>query len=676
MASEDSISYPLPPPSYPANKDGAQLYSSPPAYTFPQLFKIGRKQTSGPLVTTAALHSHLGLLRQFWNLCQAVESGQDARIPVFALAPEPELRWAWFVTLAVDRFERWVKGMRYNYAVDSSLPPIDVAMVWHAYLLNPGYVAEMSAELWYSEDTSRLSVLGSLMTQNGTLLKAMENDTYNAPPSQSRVDAWMKATSSPFDPFDSAAVTRNRTFACPRCRRDVEAPFITASGRGYAQQNFCTNCPSCSSTITKGGLGMLKFAQDIASPGRELAGTLYTPTDSKDRPRAARIKNAILQGTAFNGRRTCNTDLDSKTLEGREYENLIFNNCEGSLVKLRELVGKQMKGGGGRLLSRIMGAYTNDSIFSIDLVGAVLRQGSFIKKMQHLRWTEQGFFDGPDDEVVLQHCVARYHAFLDLIASSPGPFFVPTLDIDLAWHTHQLLARRYLNDTMSYVGRFVDHTSFDLTCRAWQSRFNVAYMHCGCPLPGDTLGQKLAAKVKRRSQQQQSFLLPPDHPDSIGATHPSDHNSVFAFHHSAKSDAARRKRAAKAERRRARDTANMEKGKLAREAHARGWGHQQAFLEPVPYYYGPGFGGCLAWYGGVDAGGVPLGREGVQLVEAFVGAAPGAGLWDVEEEEASAGVEAEEAAAGAVEADVAGVDAWVDDIQHLVSVCFLLGFLY
>lgn len=145
MASEDSISYPLPPPSYPANNHGAQSYSSPPAYTFPQLFRIGHKQTSGPLVTAAALHSHLGLLRHFWNLRQAVESGQDARIPAFALAPEPGLRWAWFVTLAVDRFERWVKGMRYNYAVDESLPPIDVAMVWHAYLLNPGYVVGLFA---------------------------------------------------------------------------------------------------------------------------------------------------------------------------------------------------------------------------------------------------------------------------------------------------------------------------------------------------------------------------------------------------------------------------------------------------------------------------------------------------------------------------------------------------
>ena len=61
-------------------------------------------------------------------------------------------------------------------------------------------------------------------------------------------------------------------------------------------------------------------------------------------------------------------------------------------------------------LSRIMGAYTSDSIFSIDLAGAVLRQGSFVKKMHNLRWTEPEYFEGPEDEIVLQHSVARYHA--------------------------------------------------------------------------------------------------------------------------------------------------------------------------------------------------------------------------------------------------------------------------
>ena len=42
------------------------------------------------------------------------------------------------------------------------------------------------------------------------------------------------------------------------------------------------------------------------------------------------------------------------------------------------------------------------------------------------------------------------------MSPSTAASFVPTLDIDLAWHTHQLAAGRYGADCMEYVGRFID----------------------------------------------------------------------------------------------------------------------------------------------------------------------------------------------------------------------------
>jgi hypothetical protein len=73
-----------------------------------------------------------------------------------------------------------------------------------------------------------------------------------------------------------------------------------------------------------------------------------------------------------------------------------------------------------------MSAYTDDSPFSIDLVGAVsapftcptaaadeawkvVRQSSFVKKMHDLGWCEPTFFESELDIVTLQHAVARYH---------------------------------------------------------------------------------------------------------------------------------------------------------------------------------------------------------------------------------------------------------------------------
>lgn len=52
--------------------------------------------------------------------------------------------------------------------------------------------------------------------------------------------------------------------------------------------------------------------------------------------------------------------------------------------------------------------------------------------------------------------LTHVHRFLDLMASSPSNFLVPTLDIDLVWHTHQLYGTEYLKHTKECVGRYVD----------------------------------------------------------------------------------------------------------------------------------------------------------------------------------------------------------------------------
>ena len=43
-----------------------------------------------------------------------------------------------------------------------------------------------------------------------------------------------------------------------------------------------------------------------------------------------------------------------------------------------------------------------------------------------------------------------------MLSASPASFFVPTLDIDLVWHTHQLMVRRYADNCKKYVGRYID----------------------------------------------------------------------------------------------------------------------------------------------------------------------------------------------------------------------------
>jgi hypothetical protein len=119
-------------------------------------------------------------------------------------------------------------------------------------------------------------------------------------------------------------------------------------------------------------------------------------------------------------------------------------------------------------------------------------------------------------------------------------------------------------------------------------------MHCGCPLPGDTIGQKL----KRLLPSSANKLLLPLKSEASAATHPSDHNAVFALHDMSASLRAREKRTRKAEARRLRAERD---GQMVR--NDRGVDHGIAFLYPVPmYYYYPG--GCVAAAGGVVNGGL------------------------------------------------------------------------
>jgi hypothetical protein len=49
------------------------------------------------------------------------------------------------------------------------------------------------------------------------------------------------------------------------------------------------------------------------------------------------------------------------------------------------------------------------------------------------------------------------------MSSTPASFFVPTLDIDLVWHTHQLASDNYAKETKTFVGRFVDQYVYIIT---------------------------------------------------------------------------------------------------------------------------------------------------------------------------------------------------------------------
>ncbi|KAL8865671.1 MAG: hypothetical protein Q9174_006762, partial [Haloplaca sp. 1 TL-2023] len=77
-----------------------------------------------------------------------------------------------------------------------------------------------------------------------------------------------------------------------------------------------------------------------------------------------------------------------------------------------------------RMVSRYWG---NSSIFALDLVGAVVRQASFIEKMHAFDWLHS-----PTVCTTVERLLMKYDRFFRIMAHHPDQTAVPTLDIDLA----------------------------------------------------------------------------------------------------------------------------------------------------------------------------------------------------------------------------------------------------
>lgn len=122
---------------------------------------------------------------------------------------------------------------------------------------------------------------------------------------------------------------------------------------------------------------------------------------------------------------------------------------------------------------------------NIQLASAVERQASFVEKMDAQLWIRSPALCG-----TLGRALDGYNKFLKLFKLYPGTMLVPTLDIDLVWHTHQLSPKRYIDATVEMAGRFLDHddklgkgtldVGMEKTKSLFRVRFGREYAVCSC----------------------------------------------------------------------------------------------------------------------------------------------------------------------------------------------------
>ncbi|VAH71082.1 unnamed protein product [Triticum turgidum subsp. durum] len=130
---------------------------------------------------------------------------------------------------------------------------------------------------------------------------------------------------------------------------------------------------------------------------------------------------------------------------------------------------------------------------SYDLVSAVKRQSSFVYQVGTPNMHDRHF---------LEDALARYKGFLYLIKMNQEKgmnlFRVPTYDVDLMWHTHQLNSVAYCNDMLCLLGRVLEHddtdddraegkkldTGFSGTTEQFENCFGVRYWKAGAMYRG------------------------------------------------------------------------------------------------------------------------------------------------------------------------------------------------
>ena len=86
--------------------------------------------------------------------------------------------------------------------------------------------------------------------------------------------------------------------------------------------------------------------------------------------------------------------------------------------------------------------------------------------------------------------VTKYTRFIDIMARFPLEMAVPTLDVDLAWHTAQLTPAAYFLYTTERCRKFINHDdkvgditlrdAFEKTSKKYQKLYSEVYSECTC----------------------------------------------------------------------------------------------------------------------------------------------------------------------------------------------------
>lgn len=517
----------------------------------------------GLMPTVPEVTAHLKLLRAFQELKRSV-SGDESETPQLIK------KWQVFVSQAVRRFVMFITGLhrrlhkptnpKFNQlesatfddaiAVDPDLvtliltllPPLDVVMVWHAFMLSP--------RLYYDHFARAQFLQFALMPMPVHIIAdAIDPISFSYRPSQQVCDNYLEIINAvgthPTDfIYDIEAQDTNGLVVdvyCPICDKLItKAPLSNDENTGFADRDF--ECPipqdlpcqhKIAGSITHAELQKRMLYADVLRR-RPLAGLFkyFSNRICLDRQKSMRSDSAQRQLQKRVLKLVMLPQFVRRSLtEFMKHELPRF--CEKPIITLLRTY----------LMANPL-HLTVDGLFSVwdDLVGAVLRQERFTEKMTQLDWLHNQLLKKTIAELII-----RYLRYLNLLTRTDHQrMLVPTLDIDLIWHTHQLSPYFYYQECMlSLLGAVIDHDDkveearldlgFKDTALLYYTKFKEPYLICFCKyclqirhtqqkLPGVqillTLGKKPPGQHDHELAQHPLFL------PQMGLTHISHHNAI------------------------------------------------------------------------------------------------------------------------------------------------------
>lgn len=452
--------------------------------------------------TDGEVNAHLKLMKSFQNLRKTVIVSSDVKAGAKS--------WQVFVTNAARRFIIYVSALKCymfpnsveaHYPIDeitmykkacarnrrsleimsNHLPPLDIVMVWHAFAHNP----RVFYDTFLRNDFLTFVFIPFPLR---LLSDAISDATFEYLPKVALVLGFHKIMNAygvtmeyEFNGPFIANITRVPVF-CPVCHQMIHGSVALSNetNTGFADANFIisdvTLCCGFHGRIHHDQLRRRQLYADLSdrrtlpyiykyfslvwSNGDEDPLHFDTATKSESIQVKELLKNLSLEAVLLGHRPF--PIRQKLQMVGRNYVtfNLIYLTIpRPNTIQIHE-----------------------------DLVGCVMRLGRFIDTINTIN-----LIQNPTRKALIAQSIKRYQNFVSLMLRfQNSKKLVPTIDIDLIWHTHMLSSYLYFpwclekgaNSVMTEHDDMIEETlldkSFGITSKLYYSEYGHDYSDCSC----------------------------------------------------------------------------------------------------------------------------------------------------------------------------------------------------